>query len=137
MIKKILVGMVGLAFLASCSKSSSDDQSDAASLKAKVAEVNNLILPPPDDEGDGAKYVEKACVTGNQAGTLCESAKGTCKKERSCTAVRVATTMTAQQIETAANEYAAQMVREGYIDEKNIESSKGLYIALATRIQKK
>ena len=138
MTRQILMGVLALLLFASCSKDATKDLADVSSLKKTVEEINALILPPDDDGEEGAKYVEKACVTTNQqAGTLCESAKGKCKKQRDCTAVtRVQTTLTDQQIDNIASDHAAAMVRDGYIDQQDMEASKQLYKTILTRVRK-
>jgi hypothetical protein len=110
-----------------------------------------------DDPVEDKKYVEKACTVGNCAGTLCEAAKGKCKKDRPCEALPDGcpkepgdpdpdpipdppippARLNSQYIETLATQHATKMVKEGYIDQKDFEASRKLAKDILNKVHSK
>lgn len=151
MIKKLTITFIAIfcLFLSFCTRSVSDaNEQNAILSKSELAALNDD--PPVEDK----KYLEKACITGNCAGTLCEAGKGTCTKERPCTAIPGGCTnpdpepepipdtipqarISSQDIETLATQHATKMVKDGYIEKKDFEISKKLAKDILTKVRSK
>jgi hypothetical protein len=125
--------------------------------KDVVLPKNSSAVLDDDDPVEDKKFVEKACVISNCMGTLCEAAKGKCKKDRPCEALPDGcpkgpgdpdpdpipdppippARLNAQYIETLATQHATKMVKDGYIDQKDFETSRKLAKDILTKVHSK
>lgn len=156
--KTVLTSLVFISLFFSCKR-------DASELPAKDAVLSESNVTAFDDPPvEAKKFVEYACITGNCAGTLCEPGKGTCSKEMACTPLPDAcappkpptppgspepdpgqpvptsvanSRLSDQEIDNQATQHALQMVKAGYIDEKDIEASKQLAKSILIKVRNK